>query len=60
MLLVLLFTAVAVPLEAGFRATASPQLDAVNSAVLAIFWVDIWVNFRCVRANRCIARMGVG
>ncbi|GFR50181.1 hypothetical protein Agub_g12322 [Astrephomene gubernaculifera] len=46
LLLLLLYTAVVVPLEVGFKAVISPALDASHLAVLVVFWGDIVVQLR--------------
>ncbi|KXZ48351.1 hypothetical protein GPECTOR_28g758 [Gonium pectorale] len=49
MLAALLYVAALVPLQAGFsrlHAAAGPGLDTADKAVLALFWLDIGVQFR--------------
>ncbi|KAG2483266.1 hypothetical protein HYH03_017864 [Edaphochlamys debaryana] len=51
LLFALLYTAIAVPLQAGFTAAVSPALDACHYVVLAMFWIDICVQFRTAYVN---------
>ncbi|KXZ44546.1 hypothetical protein GPECTOR_65g164 [Gonium pectorale] len=46
LLVLLLYTAVVVPLEAGFQSAVHSGVDASHAAVLALFWVDMIVQFR--------------
>ncbi|GIL57666.1 hypothetical protein Vafri_12844 [Volvox africanus] len=46
LLVLLMFTAVVVPLEVGFPSAASTGLDKSHIAVLIVFWIDIVVQFR--------------
>ncbi|GLI67898.1 hypothetical protein VaNZ11_012222 [Volvox africanus] len=46
LLVLLMFTAVVVPLEVGFSSAASTGVDKSHIAVLIVFWIDIIVQFR--------------